>query len=51
MESSISHPRGTIFSHLINFLLSKSCPVDLLRKVSEVIENMIFSLIFVLQKI
>ena len=31
------------------FLLSKSCSIDLLRKMSEIVENMIFSLIFVLR--
>ena len=51
MHSYISPPRGTVFYHLINFLLSKSCPIDLLRKIPEIIENMVFSLIFVLQKI
>ena len=51
MQSYISHPRGTVFYHLINFLSSKSCPIHLLRKISEIIENMIFSLIFVLQEI
>ena len=45
------HLRGTVFYHLINYLSSKSCPIDLLRKISEIIENMIFSLIFVLQEI
>ena len=47
MQSYISHQRETVFYHLINFLSSKSCPIHLLRKISEVIENMIFSLIFV----
>ena len=52
MQSYISHhPRGTVFYHLINYLSSKSCPIDLLRKISEIIENMIFSLIFVLREI
>ena len=51
MQSYISHPRGTLLYQLINFLLSKSCPIDLFRKISEIIENMIFSFIFVLQKI
>ena len=52
MQSYISHhARGTVFYHLINYLSSKSCPIDLLRKISEIIENMIFSLIFVLQEI
>ena len=51
MQSHISHPRGTVFYHLINFLLLKSCYIGLLQKLSEIIENMIFSLIFVLQKI
>ena len=50
MQSYISHPRGTVFYHLINFLSSKSCPIHLLRKISEIIEN-IFSLIFILQEI
>ena len=45
MQSYISHLRGTVFYHLINFLLPKSCPVDLSQK------NMIFSLISVLRKI
>ena len=51
MQSYISHPRGTVFYHLIKFLSSKSCPIHLLRKISEIIENMIFSLILVLQEI
>ena len=51
MQSYISRPRGTVFYHLINYLSSKSCPIHLLRKISEIIENMIFSFIFVLQKI
>ena len=51
MQSYISHPLGTVFYHLINFLLSKSYLTDLLRKISEIIENVIFSLIFVLQEI
>ena len=51
MQFYISHPCGTVFYHLINYLSSKSCPIDLLRKISEIIENMIFSLIFVLQEI
>ena len=51
MQFYISHPCGTVFDHLINYLSSKSCPIDLLRKISEIIENMIFSLIFVLQEI
>ena len=52
MQSYISHhARGTVFYHLINYLSSKSCPIDLLRKISEIIENMIFSSIFVLREI
>ena len=52
MQSYISHhARGTVFYHLINYLSSKSCPIDLLRKILEIIGNMIFSLIFVLRKI
>ena len=51
MQSFFFHPRGTVFYHLITFLSSKSCPIHLLRKTSEIIENMIFYLIFVLQKI
>ena len=31
--------------------MSLSCSIDLLRKISEIIENMIFSLIFVLREI
>ena len=50
MQSYIFHPRGTVFYHLINYLSSKSCPIDMLRKISEIIENMIFSLISVLRK-
>ena len=41
----MSHLGGTVFYHLINFLLPKSCPIDLLQKMSEIIENMIFTLI------
>ena len=33
------------------FFLSKFCPSDLLWKISKIIKNMIFSLIFVLRKI
>ena len=51
MQSYISHARVTVFYHLINFLSSKSCPIYLLRKILEIIENIIFSLIFVLQEI
>ena len=51
MQPYISHPRGTVFYHLINYLSSKTGAIDLLRKRSEIIENMIFSLIFVLRKI
>ena len=47
MQSYISHPRGTVFYHLISFSSSKPCPIHLLRKIAEIIENMIFSLIFV----
>ena len=42
MQSYISRPFGTVFYHLINYLSSKSCSIDLLRKISEIIEN-IFS--------
>ena len=42
MQSCISHPRGTVFYHLINFL-SKSYLIDLLRNISEIVENNIFS--------
>ena len=42
MQSDISHTGGKVFYNLINFLLSKSFPIDLLRKISEIIENMIF---------
>ena len=45
MQSYSSYPRGTVFDHLINVLSSKSSPTGLLRKISEIIENMIFSLI------
>ena len=44
IQSYISHPRGTVFYHLINFLSSKSCPIQSLRKISEIIETMIFTL-------
>ena len=51
MQSYISHRRGRVFNPLIFFsFLSLSCFIDLLRKISEIIENMIFSLIFVLRK-
>ena len=40
MQSYIFHPRGTVFYHLINCLSSKSCPIDMLRKISEIMENM-----------
>ena len=50
IQPYISHPRGTIFYHLINFFFSKSCPIDLLRKLLKIIETMIFSLFFVLRK-
>ena len=50
MQSYISQSRVTVFYHLINYL-SKSCPIDLLRKISEIIENMVFPLIFVLREI
>ena len=46
MQSYISHPCGTVFYHVINFLSLKSCPIHFFRKISEIIENMIFSLIF-----
>ena len=51
MQSYISHPRGIVFYHLINYLSSKFSPIDLLGKISEIIENMIFSLLFVLREI
>ena len=51
MQSYISLLRGTVFYHLINYLSSKSCPIDLLQKILEIIENKIFSLIFVLREI
>ena len=53
MQSYISHRRGRVFNHLIFFFsfLSLSCFIDLLRKISEIIENMTFSLIFALRKI
>ena len=52
MQSYISHhPRGTVFYHLINYLSSKSSPIDVLRKISEIGENMIFSLIFLLREL
>ena len=51
MQSYSSHPRATVFYHLVNVLSSKSCPIGLLWKISEIIENMIFSLIFLLGKI
>ena len=44
-----SHPRCTVFYHLIIFW-SLSYSIDLLRKITKILENMIFSLIFVLQK-
>ena len=53
MQSYISHRCGRVFYPLIFFLsfFTLSCFIDLLRKISEIIENMIFSLIFVLRKI
>ena len=52
MQSYISHRRGRDFNPLIFFsFLSLSYFIDLLRKISEIIENMILSLIFVLRKI
>ena len=45
MQSYISHSRGKVFYHLINYLSSKHCPIGLLRKISEIIEN-IFSLFY-----
>ena len=53
MQSYISHRRGRLFNPLIFVFsfLSLSCFIDLLRKISEIIENMIFSLIFALRKI
>ena len=50
MQSYISHLRATILYRIIIFSNQISCPIDLLRKILEIIENMIFSLIFVLQK-
>ena len=50
MQSCIFHPHGSVFYHLINYLSWKSCPIDMLWKIPEIIENMIFSLIFVLRK-
>ena len=49
MQSYISHPRGTVCNPLI-ILLSLSCYIDLLRKLSEIVENMIYPLIFVPRK-
>ena len=51
MQSYISHRRSRVFNPLIFFFsfLSLSCFIDLLRKITEIIENMIFSLIFVLR--
>ena len=41
-----------VFNHLFFFSFpSLSCFIDLLQKISEIIENMIFSLIFVFWKI
>ena len=51
MQSYISHPRGIVFNPLIIFFLSLSCSIDLLQKIQEIIENMIFSSLFVLRKI
>ena len=48
---AISHPRGTVFYHLMSYLSSKSCPIYILWKTSEIIENMKFSWIFVLREI
>ena len=50
MQSYIFHPRIRVFYHLIHYLSSKSCPIDMLQKLSEIIENILFSLIFVLRK-
>ena len=52
MQSYISHRHGTVFNLLIIFFsfFSLPCFIDLLRKISEIIENMAFSLIFVLRK-
>ena len=50
MQSYISHPCGTVFYHSISFILSKTCPIDLLQKISQVTENMIFSLILFYRK-
>ena len=49
--NAILYPCGTVFYHVINFLSLKSCPIHFLRKISEITENMIFSLIFILQEI
>ena len=46
MQSYSSHPCATVFYNLINVLSSKSCPVGLLRKILEIIENMMFSFKF-----
>ena len=58
MQSYIFHPHGTFFNKVFNpliifffFFSPLSCFIDLLQKMSEIIENMIFSLIFVLRKI
>ena len=51
MQSYISHLRGTVFYYLTNFLSSKSSSIHLLQKISEIIENVIFSLISNLQEI
>ena len=51
MQSYISHHRGRVFNPPFFSFLSLSCFIDLLQKISETIEKMIFSLIFVLPKI
>ena len=52
MQSYISHRRGRVFNPLILFFFFvNTCVIDLLRKILEIIEKMIFSLIFILRKI
>ena len=53
IQSYISHRRGRVFNPVIIFLsfFSLSWFIDLLQKVSGIIENIIFSLIFILRKI
>ena len=43
MQPYIFHQRGTVFYYLIFFFFSKSCFIDLLRKISEIIENIFFN--------